>query len=65
MIAMRQLQIPPLSGGSQESSDQIVVFPDELPLGEHHDLSIVDVLSKELVPLSVWRECAVSITFGH
>ena len=49
------LVIPPLSKG-----DNIVLYPDELPIG-NLEVDIVDVLRGELAPLSVWRECAVSL----
>lgn len=48
--------IPPLG----EGSDNIVFYPDELPVGTLN-VDIVDVLRGELAPLSVWRECAVSL----
>ena len=41
-----------LLGGSQHS---IVIFPDEL----QDFTAVIEVLQRELAPLSVWKECAV------
>ena len=43
--------IVPLLGGNT----RIVIFPDEL----EDFTAIIEVLQRELAPLSVWKECAV------
>lgn len=40
--------------------DNIVIFPDELPVGELDYNDLIDVLRSVLAPLDVWRKCAVS-----
>jgi hypothetical protein len=45
------------------SSENVVIFPDELPVGDMDYNDLVDVLRSELAPLHVWRACAVSIFF--
>ena len=56
MMSAVSVSIPPLSDGQS-----IVFFPDELPV---EDVDLVDVLRGELAPLSVWRECAVSLVWS-
>ena len=60
MATMNALRIPTLS--TTQGKDSVVVFPDEVPIGANQDLNIIDVLRGELAPLSVWRECAVSVS---
>ena len=50
--------IPSLKG----ESENVVFWADELPIGGgSQEIDIVDVLRGELAPLSVWRDCAVSL----
>ena len=59
MATMNALRIPILS--TTQGQESVVVFPDEVPTGASQDLNIIDVLRGELAPLSIWRECAVSV----
>ena len=37
----------------------VVIFPDELPVGDLDYNDIIDVLRSVLAPLKLWRSCAV------
>ena len=59
MATTNALRIPTLS--TIQGQDSVVVFPDEVPIGVDQHQNIIDVLRGELAPLSVWRDCAVSV----
>lgn len=40
-------------------STSVVIFADELPIGEIDYNDIIDVLRSVLAPLKLWRSCAV------
>lgn len=37
----------------------VVIFPDELPVGDLDYNDIIDILRSVLAPLKLWRSCAV------
>ena len=39
--------------------DSVVIFADELPVGDLDYNDIIDVLRSVLAPLKLWRSCAV------